>query len=294
MENNTNQTTASDANSNPLQQFFRPIGMHVRLPSGGVYTKPGSLDTTMNGEIPVYAMTKADEYRLKNPDSLLNGYAIEQLILSCVPSIKDVRNLTSQDVDILLLAIRASTYGNMMTVDVSCPVCQKEQKFEASIPSLMGTIKTVDFEYSVRLTDDLVVYVMPYTYESITIDAISKFEEAQLYKHVMDTDDIDASEKSRRFTESFEKIVDLNLDLMSKSITKIVIPNQEVKDPKYIREFVQNAPKGYIEAIEKKVMEINSLGLDKKQKVTCSEEECKHEWESEIIFDPSYFFDFGS
>ena len=101
---------------NPLAKYYRAPGPHVKIPSGGRFSE---IDTTMlsvNGEIPVYPMTAADEILVKNPDALLNGFAVEELIKSCVPAVKNVRSLAAQDIDVLLLAIKLASYGDKMEV----------------------------------------------------------------------------------------------------------------------------------------------------------------------------------
>ena len=96
---------------NPLAGHFRVPGVHQELPSRGNYYRQGEIKLAMNGEIAVLPMTAADEIILKNPDGLLNGDSIERLLSSCVPDIKNTRNIPNPDVDVLLLGDQDLGHG---------------------------------------------------------------------------------------------------------------------------------------------------------------------------------------
>ena len=64
-EKMTEQTTGQNT-SNPLQKYFRQPKLHVRLPSGGKYYPPGSLDLPESGEVAIYPLTAKDELLLKS------------------------------------------------------------------------------------------------------------------------------------------------------------------------------------------------------------------------------------
>ena len=104
------------AGANPLTKYFRIPGVHIKLPTHGAFMPTGSVAFTMNDEVPVYPMRGMDELLLKSPDALMNGYAIEKLIESCVPAIKFPRLISSPDLDVILMAIRAATYGETITL----------------------------------------------------------------------------------------------------------------------------------------------------------------------------------
>jgi hypothetical protein len=68
---------------NPLADWFRQPGIHVRLPTQGKYNTPDFFKFDAGNEVAVFPMTATDEILLTNPDSLLNGSALEQIIVSC-------------------------------------------------------------------------------------------------------------------------------------------------------------------------------------------------------------------
>jgi hypothetical protein len=279
----------SDLNQNPLAQYFRSPGVHVSLPTGGQFFDEGEVKFAMNGEIAVYPMTATDEIMLKNPDALLNGHALERLFQSCVPDIKNPRNIPTPDMDVLLLAIKLASYGDDLGVDVTCPKCEQETHFEMSIRALLETATPVDATTELRINENILLYLRPYDFQSKTTIDLAAFEETKLYQFIVDAE-ISDEERSKQFAKSFEKIAALNLDLLARCITKIVVPNAEVTEANFILEYVRNSDKNVINQIQEAVKALGEGGIERKVTAMCSNEECKHEWETDLVFDPTHFF----
>ena len=276
--------------TNPLAQYFRTPGVHQVLPNQGRYFPAGEIDLAINGEVAVLPMTAGDEIGLKNPDALLNGDALERLFKSCVPAIKNPRNISVADMDVLLLAIKLASFGDSLEVNVVCPKCKKEMSVDTSIRTLLSEIKTIPIEEAVvRIDDNLVVYLQPYNFESKTILDLATFEETKIVQHLLDADIADA-DKAKIFNRSFEKIADLNLDLIAKCIVRICIPGVEVTDEDNIKEYVRNTDKNVVKLIRDQLTKLSDNGIDKEFDVTCANEECNHEWKTPMVFDPSHFF----
>ena len=108
---------------NPLSAYFRAPKLYTQIPSGGKYYTPDIVEMPDTGELPVFAMTSKDEMIMKNPDALLNGEAVVQVLQSCIPNIKNARKVLSSDVDVLLIAIQGATYGDDIEVSAECPKC---------------------------------------------------------------------------------------------------------------------------------------------------------------------------
>ena len=108
-----------NSNPNPLSMFMRQPKIYIRLPSGGEFWPEGSLEATETGEYPVYSMTAKDELILKVPDALMNGQAIVDVIQNCIPNVKNAWHAPNIDLDVLLIAIRIATYGEMMTTPIT-------------------------------------------------------------------------------------------------------------------------------------------------------------------------------
>jgi T4 bacteriophage base plate protein len=275
-------------NTNPLQKYFRAPGPHAKLPSNGYFCNSGDIEFTINGEVPIYPMTSADELLLKSPDALLNGYAIERVIASCAPAIHNIRNLPSPDVDVILLGIRSATYGDKLEMDVVCPKCQHENKFSISIREAIETQTSLEPEYPVRASEAVIVYVKPYTFESTTKAALASFEEQKSFQ-IIERQETTDQEKLALLNGGLERLAELTLTLNSASIIKIVIPEGTVTNPQFIYEFLKNTDKNTAKKIDDKIKEINQIGINKKHSTKCAK--CEHTWEPELVFDPSLFFE---
>ena len=124
----TEEKKQQEEEKNPLKKYYRVPKLYVNLPSGGKFNDIG--EKASNGEIPVYAMTAKDEIVMRNPDALLNGDAVIQIIKSCAPEIHDTRNLPVCDVDILLIAIRMATHGSVLETKLISPHSKKEGDYD--------------------------------------------------------------------------------------------------------------------------------------------------------------------
>ena len=98
--------------NNPLSGYFRAPKLYTKLPSGGRFYTDDVVELGESREVAVYALTAKDEAILKNPDALLNGEAVSQIIKSCVPAVQKPRKMLSSDIDTLLVAIQGATYGD--------------------------------------------------------------------------------------------------------------------------------------------------------------------------------------
>lgn len=275
----------TELHDDPLARYYRMPGLHVRLPSNGAFMPPGSVEFTMNHDVPVYPMRAADELLLKSPDALMSGFAIEELLKSCVPGVRMPRLLSSPDLDVLLLAIRAATYGTTMTVVPVCPKCEAENEVNINLATIMATASSIDPENPVRLSDDVVVYLRPYTMDSATRISIASFEETRKVQAVEDAED---AERSAQLNQSMHRIVNLSMDVLASSILRVSVREGEVGDPMSIRRFIDNVSKAWIDKLQAKMDEIAGKGIDKHYSVTCAK--CSHEWKPEVEFNPATFF----
>lgn len=280
---------------NPLSAYFRVPGLSVLLPTGGAFMPENSYSTAVDGSFPVYPMRTADEYLLKSADSLLSGHAIEKLIESCMPGIKAPSWVSMPDLDVILLAIRAATYGDKMEVNAICPICEHENVFDCHLPSVLDTMKPVPTDNPVRLSNELVAYVRPYCFRNATQIALVTFQETRKVQALeLDMDATD-EQRSQQLNASMARISKLQADMLAECVYKIATPNGDVSDPQYIREFVNNISAAWVVDVAKKLTELNdNYGIDKSVHAECQNKKCGHVWTTNIEFDPSSFFDTGS
>jgi len=189
-----------------------------------------------------------------------------------------------------LLAIKLASFGDGMDILVTCPECKKEFETRLSIRSLLSEIKTFSEQDGVvRIDDNLVINVRPYSFQSKTMLDLATFEETKLYQHLLDANATD-EDKIKMFNESYEKIADLNLDIIADCIVSVSIPGVEVREPDHIREYVRNCDNNIVKKLREKLVFLSECGITKEVDVVCPEEVCQHHWSTPLVFDPAHFF----
>ena len=287
----TEQTTGQNT-SNPLQKYFRQPKLHVRLPSGGKYYPPGTLDLPESGEVAIYPLTAKDELLLKTPDSLMNGTATADVIKSCVPQIKNPWYMPSLDVDALIIAIRIATYGPEMTLTVKVPNTGNEKDFTIDLNSIIEPIMSAKYDAVIQL-DNMKITLRPLTYTEFTKDALRSFEEQRVY-NLLNDDSVPAEEKMERFRSAFNRLTDLTVETVAKSIAQVEVEDKVVSEPKHILEFMQNTSKEFYTTILDHIAEQRDKFAVKPFIANTTKEEqekgAPETFEVPITFDQSNFF----
>jgi hypothetical protein len=281
----------SSSSNNPLQQYFRTPKVFVKLPSNGAYNKPEDIEFSANQEVGICALTVIDQLLLKTPDALLNGETLLQVIKSCVPAIKNVKALTQPDINALVIGIRVASNGSKFEFDAMCPSCQAENKMEINLNHYLDSIQTIEENKTVELNNELVIYVKPYNFEQRNLQLLNEFDEKKAVKIIEMNEQMSETEKLTELSRHVNAMASRTFDIVANSISKIFIKgsNQTVTDQNHISEFIKGISKDQAEAIMNAIKELNNSGVGKTTKLKC--EKCEHEWEQEIDFDPSSFFD---
>jgi hypothetical protein len=274
--------------NNPLKQYFRQFKMFLKLPSGTTYYKTTDVELNELGEIGIKAMTGQDELILKNPDALLNGEAIIEVIKSCVPAVKNPKVLLSNDIDAIITAIRHASFGNSLESVLACPACKKENTFKLDLQYALDNMTMLEPDYVVNLENGLSIFVKPYSFPEMLKGLHAQFEQAKLARE-LERDGITEDEKSAAFKKAFEMLSRITFELISKAIVKIVDENAgiNVTEQKYIVDFIRDVDREVIDRIQSLVKEISEVGIKKEFTATCSH--CEHTWSSEIDFNPVNF-----
>lgn len=314
---------------NPLMNFARKAELSIKLPSNGKWYDEGMIDYTPNGEVEVYPMLPKDELLLMNPDALLSGQANINMIKSCVPSIKEPEKLLYPDANVLFLAIQKATYGDKITMSTYCPHChqliddnkysqedieklESENKLmsksfdiDYSIEELLQQMTYLDEEYIVKLDNGLKIYVSPntihdkymYSNMSLTYKKLLK-----VYKEMKENnsddeindDNLDKESISIKIQDLYNKLTDINNQIIAKCIIKIVLPDDTVVyDKDNIYEFICNCKSDIISELNNKRTDINDIGLPTHLDMECPV--CHHSWKDIFYgYNQSDFFGIGS
>lgn len=274
--------------NNPLKQYFRQIKMYIKLPSGTTYYAPNVVKFTDSGEVGILPMTGKDELILKNPDALLNGEALVEIIKSCVPAVSDPKLLLTNDIDALVTAIRYATYNDTLETELTCPECGKENNFRLDLQYSLSNMTFLDPEYVVNLDSGLSVFIKPYGFPEVLSGLHAQFEQNKLTRALENTG-LSDEERLKIFSTAFKQMSVVTYNLMFESIVKIVDEqnNINVSDRAFIKEFLQNIDKKSVDKISDLVKEINQIGIKRTFHAKCTH--CEHEWENEIDFNPVNF-----
>ena len=273
---------------NPLKQYFRQIKIYLKLPSGTTYYDANVVKFTESGEVGVMPMTGKDELALKNPDALLNGEALVEVIRSCVPSVKTPKALLSNDIDALITAIRFATFNDSLETSLRCPNCNAENTFKLDLEYALDNMEYLDPEYVVNLDSGVSVYIRPHSFPDVLKGLHAQFEQQKLSR-MLENDMLPEEQKSELFGKAFKEMAVITYDLILNSIIKVVDEsnNVNVDNRSHIREFLANIDNKSVEKIADMIKEINQIGIKKTFLAKC--EKCEHTWENEIDFNPVNF-----
>lgn len=278
--------------ANPLQKYFRQPKNYVRLPSRGKYYPAGSLDLPVTGELPVYAMTAKDELTFKTPDALMNGQATVDVIQSCVPNIKNAWLMPSIDLDAVLIAIRIATYGESMDVSITVPNTTIKRDYSMDLRRALDDLMLGKFSDSLMI-GAMKVNLRPINYKEFTDGAVKTFEEQRIY-NVVNDNKIDDQTKLDMFHQSFRKLTDITIAMVSNSVVSIEVDGATVTDPNHIREFIANADKNFYSAVMEHVTKQRESFSIKPIRVTSTPEDiaagAPATFEVPVTFDQSNFF----
>jgi hypothetical protein len=246
---------------NPLTMFMRQPKIYIKLPSRGKYWPGSSIDYPDNEELAVYSMTAKDELLFKTPDALMNGQAIVDVVQSCMPSIKNAWDIPTIDLDTILVAIRLATYGEKMPFSHKIPVINEEVDFELDLRTILDQQSQNTWINQIAISSDLVLFVKPLSYKHLTQTSVKTFETNRILAMVND-EKISDEEKLKLFNQSFNMLTKVTVELTAESVYKIVANGEDVTDPVFIKEFINNVDKDIFDKINKhlgKLKEQNDL-----------------------------------
>jgi len=256
---------------NPLASFMRQPKIYIRLPSNGQYWPDGSIELTENGEYPVYSMTAKDELLLKVPDALMNGQAIVDVVQNCMPNIKNAWAMPNIDIDVILIAIRLATYGELMKTPLSFGE-EVEMEYQVDLRTVMDDLMSrISWDPVVPVNQDITVFVRPMNYKQLTESALQTFETQKILQ-VANDDKVSDEDKVKVFRESFSKLTAVTVDMVGNCIYKVDTSQGSTDDRLHIKEFVNNMDKDIFNAVQKHLDNLKEQNGVKPITVTVTDE----------------------
>ena len=244
-----------NAETNPLSKYFRKPTIYVQIPTGGRFNP--EIDKTILDEIPVLPMNAIDEISMQNPDELLNGEALINLIKSCVPSIPNPRELCNIDAELLYLAIKYATYGKNLQHLHTCTECKEQAEYNIDINNILDRFPDIQKVEPVEY-EDLKIHIHPPKVESLTRFALIEVEQHRILNSMKETaEGGDEMEMAKQFALSFRKVSTQTISLLISSINRIETPDAIVTNEKEIGEFINNIPTAIIKEIDTKIAELS-------------------------------------
>jgi hypothetical protein len=272
---------------NPLSKHFRRPAIYFKLPSGGKFWPENSLNLPVNGELPVYPMTTADEVTLKTPDALLNGAGVVSVIQSCCPNIVDAWHTPSIDVDAILVAIRIASYGQNMAITSKCPNCDEEHDYDVDLSVLLSQVVSPDFDTVIEY-DGLKIKLKPQEYFIANRNNIVNFEEQRVLQTINDSE-LDDDVKNARLTESMKRLLEANNIILVNATEYIETEDgTHVTDQNFLKEYYQNVDSKVNKLIETRLAQIAKDGALPQFTLQCTN--CNHTYTVPLEFDYSRFF----
>lgn len=273
--------------NNPLRQYFRRPSVYMKLPSGGLGYPEGAIDMPETGELPVYPMTAIDEITARTPDALFNGTAVVELIRSCIPNIKDPWSVSNVDLDAILVAIKAASSPNgEMDIESQCPKCEDISTYKINLAALLAGLKSPDFKTPLDL-GDLKFKFRPLSFREVNTASVQQFELQRIFNQLDTTDDDD--QKAKIMQEGLEKITNLTMELLSRSIVEIETPTVPVTETEFILDFLKHCDRNLYIQIRDHSAKIRQDSELKPMKIQCAN--CGNEYEQTITLNPTDFFD---
>lgn len=278
---------------NPLAMFMRQPKIYIRLPSNGEYWPTGSLDISETGDYPVFSMTAQDEMLLKIPDALMSGQAVVDVIQHCMPNIKNAWDTPSIDIDVILIAIRLATYGEMMKTPIK--LGGVEMDYVVDLRNVMDSLQSrITWVPYIPINDELTLFVKPVNYKQLSQAALQTFETQKIIQ-MSNNETISDEDKVKIFKDSFSKLTNITIGTISSTIYKIDSSNGSTDNPEFIKEFIDNVDKEIFDKIQKHLETLRETNSVKPISVPVTEE-MKNNGVTEdtieipLVFDASNFF----
>lgn len=292
-----------------LKQYYRKPKAFIEIPTKGkLYALDN--DSSMLDEVGVMPMTMMNHLVANNPESLINGHVVEELIKDCTTITHlEPRQLYKCDVDALLMGIRMVSVDDTMDVTIPCPKCKKEGDYAINLKGMLSEM-TYHEELPYKLKfDDLVLNITPTTLESSINTEHSFFQDAKsidqirrlmdsIRENVDENGDIEDG-VTERIMEHVNDIyaiqrnmTETTIKLYADSVCSVTTPDGDVTDRDEIFEFVKNLSDADHKVLKAKVKDISTIGVPRTQTFTCVQ--CKHEFSHKVELNPTDFFGNGS
>jgi CRISPR/Cas system CMR-associated protein Cmr5 small subunit len=269
-----------------LDQFKRQPRLFISLPTKDSNLYDESV-LQIQDQIPVTGMNTMDELLLKTPDALFSGEATERLIRSCVPSIQDAWQLTTIDVDYLLVVIRIATYGETLQINANCPKCKEESAYDLDLHRYIEVYENKNPVEILRY-NGLLLTIAPLTYRKSTDIARRTYINQKTIQNINDNLNLSEDQKDLQKQKMVEDILLMNVETIMSHVRSITDGENIETNFDEILKFVNNADRDLYQQITDTIDKINQKYEIPPMQCRCIE--CNTDFKTAINFDYSDFF----
>jgi hypothetical protein len=220
---------------NPLKSFFRKSKFKMTLPSAGKWYTSNSLTLNVDGTVDVFAMNASDDIRFRTGELALNGKSTVSLIQNCIPNITNPEMIPSIDIDPILLAIRAASYGDDFEITVDVPGTKLTRKLKLKISELLNMLPSESSNWDSELkiiSDDgmvLQLILVPITLGQLfqTTKVISN--QRRVLTSVLGNNENQlelSDDQIQKFDNSVTQVTQSAIDLICESISEVTLFDQ--------------------------------------------------------------------
>jgi transposase-like protein len=192
---------------------------------------------------------------------------------------------------VLLLAIRVASTGPTCDWEITCPKCNTTHTFEVNLTHILESAAPITQDATVDFNGELRIYLRPYDFEQRNLQLLNEIEESQTLRLINSDSDMDENAKATRVSLHVDKMADRTFEVVALSIQmiEIVATREQVTNRAYISEFLKGITKAQADQIINEIRNLNQQGIKSEQRFTCTS--CGHDWEQQLDFDPTSFFD---
>ena len=213
-----------------MSDLMYPVEI-INLPSEGKYYPEGHPLRETSGQLELKYMTAKEEDILTSTNLIANGTVIDKLLESLIvhEGVKPV-DLTTGDVNAVLLAARVLAYGKEYSVQFQCEVCEEPIDVSVDLTQLESPEASVDANENGhhQFTTDSGL--------DIVIKTLSRGDELTVEKDNKIVDTKYSKRASSEITSRLRKIIVSINGETDKNVLNPMIDNLIVKDSRKVRE----------------------------------------------------------
>jgi hypothetical protein len=275
-----------------LDEYKRQPKLFVDIPSSGTFYDHTVFEDSQFVQIPIYAMTAADDIMAKTPDALFSGKAVASVLESCVPLLKDPWQLIKTDLEYLLTAIRIASTGSKTDMKATCNVCNTENAVEIDLQNVLAHYDNFNPAASFKFKD-LTINLRPITFKQLSDLGIELYQK-QRTLFQLQAADMDQDEKNKQAAAVANDVLTLTTRALTKYIISISKDDKAETDSNIISNFIEENDSEISKMFTTEITKFITLASYPELKIQCAgeinDERCTNTYSVEYNSDFSSFF----